>query len=268
MIPEAEALLERGASDLNPLLFEPWLVQSLGSPAGERVWEGLLNRLELTADGAKLVDESISSRYRDEDKLLAELVRRTPDSPLIPLLARGAGGAFALLPTLQEAPEWSTRVKVEVRGRIVADLPLARPEEKSVDVPLEGPVTLRNEGPGKVFYQLVRRGPQAIPEGTTVTRSYLGSDVRRAPDGTWHIPRGATVKVHLSSEVRGKAVLADSLPAGLEALKPGSETQDRAAFSYLARARHRGRFTAAPAILRVDGSRTEGQSRSDVVVVD
>lgn len=241
---EAQELLERGAGDLNPLLFEPWLAHN------DSVWQGLLNRLELTADGAQLVDETLSRRYRDEDKLLAELIRRTPDSPLIPLMARGSGGAFALLPTLDGRP-----AQVRVNGTALS---LKPSDPVGLDLPLAGPVTITNQGPGQVFYQLVRRGPRDIPEGTTVTRTYVGPDVRRDPDGTWHIPYGATVKVVLRSDRRG--VFTDSLPAGLDPVTSANP--------YLTRARYRGRFYAPPALLKVDGSRVEGQSRSDTIIVE
>jgi uncharacterized protein YfaS (alpha-2-macroglobulin family) len=89
------------------------------------------------------------------------------------------------------------------------------------------------EGPGRLYYRLAMNyAPQDLnlasaDYGFAVERSYEGldhaGDVRRDPDGTWHIKAGARVRVRLTMAVpsrRYHVALVDHLPAGFESLNP------------------------------------------------
>jgi hypothetical protein len=94
-------------------------------------------------------------------------------------------------------------------------------------------LVLSKEGPGRLYYRL---GMQYAPSnlklnaadyGFTVERKYEAvdhaEDVRRNPDGTWHIKAGAKVRVRLTmvaTSRRYHVALVDPLPAGLEPMNP------------------------------------------------
>ena len=100
---------------------------------------------------------------------------------------------------------------------------------------LKGPqnLTIGKDGPGRLYYRV---GMQYAPtdlklppadHGFVVSRLYEGaeneSDVKRTPDGVWHIKAGSKVRVRVSmvaTSRRYHVALVDPLPAGLEALNP------------------------------------------------
>jgi len=112
-------------------------------------------------------------------------------------------------------------------------------ERFHVDVPLtalddtQTLTLLRDGAQGRMFYRLgLRYAPESLElepadRGFVVQRTYEAvddaGDVRRDPDGTWHIRAGATVRVRLSMVAdsrRYHVALVDPLPAGLEASNP------------------------------------------------
>jgi hypothetical protein len=98
-------------------------------------------------------------------------------------------------------------------------------------------LVLSKDGPGRLYYRLgLRYAPKslALPPadyGFVVERKYEAiddpKDVRRDPDGTWHIRAGARVRVTLTmvaQDRRYHVALVDPLPAGLEAVNPALAT--------------------------------------------
>jgi hypothetical protein len=92
---------------------------------------------------------------------------------------------------------------------------------------------IAKEGPGRLYYRVgLRYAPESLvheplDRGFTVERAYEGvdeaKDVRRDPDGTWHVRAGARVRVRLTMVAparRYHVALVDPLPAGLEPLNP------------------------------------------------
>ena len=112
-------------------------------------------------------------------------------------------------------------------------------ERYHVDVPLgalddtQTLTLLRDGDQGRMFYRLgLRYAPESLAlepadRGFAVERVYEAvddpGDVRRDPDGTWHIRAGATVRVRVSMVAESRryhVALVDPLPAGLEASNP------------------------------------------------
>lgn len=94
-------------------------------------------------------------------------------------------------------------------------------------------VTIGHEGTGRLYYRIgLRTAPSdlqlaPLDRGFVVQRSYEAvddpGDVRRDPDGTWHVKAGARVRVRLTmvaESQRAHAALVDPLPAGFEAQNP------------------------------------------------
>lgn len=97
----------------------------------------------------------------------------------------------------------------------------------------EAPVTIQKEGPGRLYFRI---GMQYAPEdlkpppadhGFSVRRTYEPvdepDDVRRDPDGTWHVKAGAKVRVRLGMVAPGRryhVALVDPIPAGFEPMNP------------------------------------------------
>ncbi len=108
--------------------------------------------------------------------------------------------------------------------------------KNQLDIPFSfvtGPLTLTKTGPGRLYYRIgMTYAPKSLmlapsEQGFSVTRTYeaLGDnrDVRRDPDGTWHIKAGTDVRVRLqmvANSRRYHVALVDPLPAGLEPLNP------------------------------------------------
>jgi uncharacterized protein YfaS (alpha-2-macroglobulin family) len=95
----------------------------------------------------------------------------------------------------------------------------------------------RKQGKGRLYYRVgMRYAPRDLTlppydAGFVVERRYEAvddeGDVRRDPDGTWHIKAGARVRVRLTMVADGRryhVALVDPLPAGLEALNPALAT--------------------------------------------
>ena len=95
-------------------------------------------------------------------------------------------------------------------------------------------LTVAREGEGRMYYRAaLRHAPAdlrvpALERGFEVARVYEpvddSADVRRDPDGTWHVRAGARVRVRLAlvaPSVRYHAALVDPLPAGYEPLNAG-----------------------------------------------
>jgi uncharacterized protein YfaS (alpha-2-macroglobulin family) len=114
-------------------------------------------------------------------------------------------------------------------------------ERHEITVPMEhlartkGPadLVLAKEGTGRLYYRLgLRYAPKSLrldpaDHGFTVERRYEGADdaadVRRDPDGTWHVRAGSRVRVRLTLVAparRYHVALVDPLPAGLEPMNP------------------------------------------------
>ena len=113
-------------------------------------------------------------------------------------------------------------------------------ERHSVDIPMQylaksgpQPLTVEKKGKGRLYYRIgMRYAPKSLKlapadHGFAVERVYEAvddpKDVRRDPDGTWHIKPGAKVRVRLtmvSPMRRYHVALVDPLPAGLEPMNP------------------------------------------------
>jgi hypothetical protein len=94
-------------------------------------------------------------------------------------------------------------------------------------------VTIQKDGPGRLYFRI---GMQYAPEdlkpppadhGFSVRRTYEPvdepDDVRRDPDGTWHVKAGAKVRVRLGMVAPGRryhVALVDPIPAGFEPMNP------------------------------------------------
>ncbi len=115
-------------------------------------------------------------------------------------------------------------------------------ERSEIDVPLEqfaalpraGNLTLAKTGPGRLYYRVgMKYAPASLTvppleRGFSVSRTYEPvddpADVRKDVDGTWHIKRGAQVRVRVTMAApaeRAHVALVDPLPAGLEAVNTG-----------------------------------------------
>ena len=94
-------------------------------------------------------------------------------------------------------------------------------------------LTIEKEGAGRLYYRIGMQyapsdlRPPPIDRGFVVTRSYEGvdkpDDVRRDPDGTWHVKSGAKVRVRVGMVAQARryhVALVDPLPAGFEVVNP------------------------------------------------
>jgi uncharacterized protein YfaS (alpha-2-macroglobulin family) len=90
---------------------------------------------------------------------------------------------------------------------------------------------LAKDGPGRLYYRLgLRYAPEnlalaPLDRGFEVARVYEGlddsADVRRDPDGTWHVRAGARVRITVTMTARSRryhVALVDPMPAGFEAI--------------------------------------------------
>ncbi|WP_293271948.1 alpha-2-macroglobulin family protein [Nannocystis sp.] len=213
------------------------------------------------SDGAHLI---LHSERRVDGVLLEALIGADPNSDLIPKLVRGllahrvAGrwnntqeNAFVLLAldryfnTYEKVtPDFLARAWLgpksagehRFKGRTTEQ---SRTFVAMPDLLKAGAadLVLSKDGPGRLYYRLgLRYAPKdlklpALERGFVVERKYEAlddpKDVRRDPDGTWHIRAGARVKVALSmvaQDRRYHVALVDPLPAGLEAINPALAT--------------------------------------------
>ena len=96
-------------------------------------------------------------------------------------------------------------------------------------------LVLAREGAGRLYYRVALSYAKAgttppVARGFEVARTYEAvdepEDVKRADDGTWHVRRGARVRVRLTVAAAGPryhVAVIDPLPAGLEAVNPDLE---------------------------------------------
>lgn len=216
------------------------------------------------SDGAHLL---LHSDRRVDGVVLEALIDAAPRSDLIPKLVRGllaqrsAGrwhntqeNAFILLAldryfAVFEAatPDFVARAWL---GRASAGehrFQGRSSDQKRLEIPMttllkQGPadLVLAKDGPGRLYYRLgLRYAPRSLAmppadHGFVVERRYAAiddpTDVRRDPDGTWHIRAGARVRVELTmvaQDRRYHVALVDPLPAGLEPQNPALATSPR-----------------------------------------
>ncbi|HEY0406383.1 MAG TPA: hypothetical protein VGC89_11695, partial [Pyrinomonadaceae bacterium] len=221
---------------------------------------GAAHFTESYSDGAYTI---LHSDRRADGVLLDALIGDQPQSDLIPKLARGLLGhrkagrwentqenVFILLAldryfnTYEKTtPDFVARIwlgqsyagEQTFKGRSIErqqlNLPMSSLVERAAHVPVN--LSIGKEGAGRLYFRI---GTQYAPSnfklaaadyGFKVERKYEAidnpSDVRRDPDGAWHIKAGARVRVRLTllnSEPRYHVALVDPLPAGLEALNP------------------------------------------------
>lgn len=209
------------------------------------------------ADGAQVL---LHSDRRVDGVLLEALLRTDPKNDLVPklvngLLAHRTAGRWAnttesalVLLALDRyfhvyegtPPDFVARVwlgegfagEKAFRGRTTdraqIDVPMAWLGERG-----DQDLVLAKDGAGRVYYRVGLRyapkdlDPDAADHGFTVERAYEAvddpADVRRDPDGTWHLRAGARVRVRLTMATpmrRYHVALVDPLPAGLEVMNP------------------------------------------------
>jgi len=197
-------------------------------------------------------------------------------------------------------------------------------DQKLLDIPMamlksgKQDLVIQKSGAGRLYYRIgMTYAPEdlklaAADYGFTVERIYEAvkdnRDVRRDPDGTWHIKSGAEVRVKVTMVAptrRYHVALVDPLPAGLETLNPAlavtgshpERTRNNSwnawwydhenlrderveaftqllwegvySYSYLARATTPGNFVVPPAKAEeMYHPETFGRSQSDRVIVD
>ncbi len=213
------------------------------------------------SDGAHLL---LHSDRRTDGVLLEALIDADRGSDLIPKLVRGllaqrkAGrwnntqeNAFILLALdryfgVFEAatPDFVARAWLGTASAGEHRFQGRTTETQRVEVPMttllkqgNTDLVLSKDGPGRLYYRLgMRYAPKSLAlapadYGFVVERKYEGiddpKDVRREPDGSWHIRAGARVRVTLTmvaQDRRYHVALVDPLPAGLEPVNPALAT--------------------------------------------
>ncbi|HEX9889686.1 MAG TPA: alpha-2-macroglobulin family protein [Nitriliruptorales bacterium] len=206
----------------------------------------------------------LASSRRTDGLLLDALIRMRPDSDLVPKVVNGllAGQqrgrwrnvqentfilhAFKRYFDTYEATSPDLVARVWLGDDYVAEHPYPG---RTIDgqrsrVPMSELVgggdrrlVVSNDGTGRLYYRLgLSYAPddlvlEARDEGFVVDRTYEAiddpADVRRTEDGTWHVRRGANVRVRLTmvaEHARTNLALVDPLPAGLEAVNPAFAT--------------------------------------------
>ncbi|MCA1592397.1 MAG: hypothetical protein LC754_07050, partial [Acidobacteria bacterium] len=219
------------------------------------------------SDGAYTI---LYSDRRADGVLLDALIGDQPQSDLIPKLVRGLLGhrtrgrwentqenVFILLALdryfnayEKTTPDFVARVwlgegfagEQTFKGRSVdrqqLNLPMSALVERTATAPAN--LTIGKTGAGRLYFRV---GTQYAPSnlklaaadyGFKVARKYEAiddpADVRRDPEGTWHIKAGARVRVRLTMSNparRYHVALVDPLPAGLETLNPELATTER-----------------------------------------
>ena len=206
----------------------------------------------------------LAGRRRATSLLLSALLELEPDSDLVPKLVahllghreaghwgttqenvfalQALGRAFEVLEA--ETPDFTARAWIGDRGladqrfvgrsvdRHLLQLPLDALAALAGDGGTE--LVLQQQGPGRLTwraglrYALPAQELAAESRGFSVSRTYeaLGDadDLRRDDDGTWHVRRGAMLRVRLSMLApaeRHHVALVDRLPAGFEPLDAG-----------------------------------------------
>jgi uncharacterized protein YfaS (alpha-2-macroglobulin family) len=205
------------------------------------------------------------SDRRADGVILEALIADQPKNTLIPKVVRGllahrkAGrwgntqeNAFILLALdryfatfEKETPDFVARAWLGAdhvaehafKGRTTERLRSSVPMALLAEGGAEKDLVIQKTGTGRLYYRLgLRYAPSSLKldpldRGFAVTRLYEGlddpKDVRRDPDGAWHIKAGARVRVKLSMATpsrRYHVALVDPLPAGLEPLNPALAT--------------------------------------------
>jgi uncharacterized protein YfaS (alpha-2-macroglobulin family) len=209
-------------------------------------------------EGAHLI---LHSDRRADAVLLEALIGDQPRSDLIPKLVEGLLGhrkagrwentqenAFVLLALdryfgtyERTTPDFVARTWLGARYAGEHHFKGRTTERHHVDIPMRSlseaagllDLTLAKEGPGRLYYRIgMQYAPaslrlEAADHGFAVERRYEGldrpDDVRRDPEGVWHVKAGARVRVRLTmvaTSRRYHVALVDPLPAGLEASNP------------------------------------------------
>ena len=218
---------------------------------------GAANFTTSYGDGGYLL---LASDRRVDGVILESLIQEQPDLDLIPKVVTGLLGhrkagrwvntqenSFALLAldlyfhTYEKVtPDFVARVwlgndyagDLTFKGRQTETYQIAIPM-KDVAAHDKAPLTIQKDGKGRLYYRIGMTYAPANLEiepadhGFVVERRYEGADkpedVRRAPDGAWHIKAGARVRVKLTmvnENRRYHVALVDPMPAGLEAMNP------------------------------------------------
>jgi uncharacterized protein YfaS (alpha-2-macroglobulin family) len=206
----------------------------------------------------------LASDHRVDAVMLEALIGERKDLDLIPkivtgLLAHRTAGrwlntqenTFALLALdayfqayEKATPDFVARVwlgndgagELAFRGRSTKQLQIDIPM-KDVAAHDRQNLTIEKAGRGRLYYRIgMKYAPAslqlaAFDAGFVVERRYEAvddpADVRRAPDGVWHVKAGARVRVKLSlvnESRRYHVALVDALPAGFEPLDPNMPT--------------------------------------------
>ena len=215
------------------------------------------------SDGAYVL---LHTDRRTDAIVLDALLRVKPDADLIPKVVRGLlahktrgrwtntqENAFVLLGLdryfhvyEKETPDFVARVWLgdgyvgdhSFKGRTTDLATSTIPMGFLQDPGGERPLVLKRDGPaGRLYYRIgMRYAPKDLrlaprDDGFAVERTYEGArdpgDVRRDPDGTWHIKAGAEVRVRLTMAVEARryhVALVDPIPAGLEVVNPDLAT--------------------------------------------
>ena len=113
------------------------------------------------------------------------------------------------------------------------EVPLAELPAEGTNARREVPLTVQQQGEGRLYYRLGLRYAPAAPDvapverGLAVLRNYEAADdpadVRRDRDGVWRVSAGCRVLVKLTLTAPARRVhvaLVDPLPAGLQPLGP------------------------------------------------
>ena len=215
---------------------------------------------DVTGDHEHLL---LHSDARTDAVLLEALVAAAPESGMIVTLANGlldrrVGGSWttpqenvwSLLALRRyfdtidaDAPDFKARVwlgerhlgKAEFRARSLEpariEVPLAELQARGTNARREVPLTVQQQGDGRLYYRLgLHYAPTAtdvapVEHGLAVLRNYEAADgpadVRRDRDGVWRVRAGCRVLVKLTLTAparRAHVALVDPLPAGLQPL--------------------------------------------------
>ncbi|MFT3775623.1 MAG: alpha-2-macroglobulin family protein [Minicystis sp.] len=205
------------------------------------------------SDGAYVL---LHSERRADGVLLETLIGDQPQSDLIPKLVTGllahrkAGrwqstqeNAFVLLALdryfaayEKQTPDFVARAWLGDRSAGEHAYKGRGGERHQIEIPMRaladvgsGDVVVEKKGTGRLYYRVGMTyapsdlRPPPVERGFSVSRTYEAvddpGDVRRGPDGVWHVKAGAKVRVRLGLVAparRYHVALVDSLPAGLE----------------------------------------------------
>ena len=161
----------------------------------------------------------LGERYFGEHEFRGrEMEPARVEVPLADLLARRHERSRESTPSLRDMEDDENGAGGGVRRSVLSD---------------QAPVTVQQEGEGRLYYRLrLRHAPPAtdaapVERGFAVMRKYEvvddPADVRRDRDGVWRVRGGSRVLVKLTLTAparRAHVALVDPLPSGLEPLGP------------------------------------------------